>query len=835
MSMHLSLHFKSRAARGRVEVIMLAATAAVFHAAAAGAQVPAASGAVPHRALVNRYCVTCHNEKLKTAGLLLDQVKVEDAAANGEVWEKVIRKLRGNSMPPQGAPRPDAASLRAFTNYLETELDRAASAHPNPGRPAVHRLNRAEYANAVRDLLALDPTAIDVAALLPADDSGYGFDNIGDVLTISPLLMEAYLSAARKVTVLALGDPGIKPVEKRYEIPRYVLQHDRMSEELPFGSRGGVAIAHFFPVNGEYEMRIRLQANQDYLILGLDRERTMDIRLDGVRVRDFTFGGEQRREQAMAAMSATTPAKNKNDLDEYYRRTADESFNLHIPVSAGKHTIGVTFPLITAEREGVFQPEVSDYAYARDYGHVDVEPAVASLVVKGPLPVNGQANGVGETPSRRKIFSCQPVTTEPAAQATCARQIFSTLARSAYRRPVTDADVAALLDIFEQRRAEGGFEEGIQAALQRLLVDPEFLFRIPRDAAGAVSATLSNVQRISDIELASRLSFFLWSSIPDEELLALAAAGKLRDPGVLDTQVRRMLAEVRSAALVSNFAGQWLYLRNVKAVWPNPDFFPDFNVNLRESFERETELFFESMLREDRGVLELLSADYTFVNEPLARHYGISDVYGGHFRRIQVTDENRKGLLGQASILSVTSYATRTAPTIRGKWLLENLMGTPPPPPPPDVPSLEEKKGEDGKLLTMRLQMEAHRANPSCASCHRVMDPLGFALENFDATGKWRDQDGSGRIDSSGVLPDGTKFQGPAELRKILLAQPEQFIHTVTERLLTYALGRGVEYQDQPAIRQIMRDAAQGGTHWSALISGIVKSVPFQMRRRAEP
>jgi cytochrome c5 len=777
------------------------------------------------RALVNRYCVTCHNEKLKTAGLLLDKANLENVAADGELWERVIRKLRGNSMPPPGVPRPDAATLKAFSNHLKSELDRAAAANPNPGRTAVHRLNRAEYANAIRDLLALDPTALDVASLLPADDAGYGFDNIGDVLSISPLLMEAYLSAARKVSLLALGDPAMKPVEHTYEIPKYILQFDRMSEDLPFGSRGGASITHYFPVDGEYELRIGLQKNDDYLIIGLDRERHMDIRLDEARVRTLPVGGEAFREQQMERVKASAGKnQDKRDLDEYYRRTADEVLVLKLPVTAGRHAVGVTFPLITAEREGVWQSDITDYAFARDYGHPDEEPAVGSVTVKGPL----QGKGIGQTPSRARILTCQPPAGDVAKQSACARNMFSTLARRAYRRPVSDTDVSALVDIYERRRAQSGFEEAVQAGLQRLLVDPEFLLRIERDPRGA---TPGSIHRISDLELASRLSFFLWSSIPDDELLDIAAAGKLSNEKVLDAQVRRMLADTKSSALVSNFAGQWLYLRNVKAVWPNPDYFPDFNINLRESFQRETELLFESMLREDRPLLELLSADYTFVNEPLARHYGIDDVYGSQFRRVKIADENRRGLLGQGSILAVTSFATRTAPTIRGKWLLENLMGTPPPPPPPDVPSLQEKKGSDGKPLTMRDQMEAHRANPACASCHRVMDPLGFALDNFDATGKWRDREGNNVIDASGVLPDGTRFKGPAELRKILLSQPDLFLHTAAERMLTYALGRGVEYQDQPAIRKILRDGAGSEMRWSALVSGIVKSVPFQMRR----
>jgi mono/diheme cytochrome c family protein len=777
---------------------------------------PASSvAATPHRALVNRYCITCHNERLKTAGLLLDNLDVENISAGAQVWEKVVRKLRAGQMPPAGAPRPDKSSYDTFVSYLETQLDRAAAREPNPGRPTIRRLNRTEYASVIRDLLAVDTDSIDIQALLPADDSGYGFDNIGDVLTVSPLLMEGYLSASRKISRLAIGDAAMRPVFETYDLPRYVLQYDRMSEDLPFGSRGGIAIRHYFPVDGEYVIKIRLQRNADYNIVGLAEPRQLDVRLDGERVGLFPVGGENQSAKESVEGKEYGGSEGKEDAD----------FELRIPVKAGKRFVGVAFQNVTLEPEDVYQPPVTDYSYAKDYGNADTEPAVATVVIGGPF----EAKGLGETPSRQKIFVCRAAGSTD--EETCARTILSTLARRAYRRPVTEPDVQALLGFFHAARREGGFEEGIEAALQRMLVDPEFLFRIERDPANIAPST---AYRISDLELASRLSFFLWSSIPDDELLELAEHGRLNDAAVLEQQVRRMLADARSRALVESFGGQWLYLRNVRAVWPNPDVFPEFAANLRGDFQRETELFFESMLREDRSVLDLLRADYTFLNERLARHYGIPRIYGNHFRRVLLSDENRRGLLGQGSILAVTSYATRTSPVMRGKWVLEQLMGMPPPPPPPDVPSLEGKKGDDGKPLTMREQMEHHRVNPACASCHRIMDPLGFALDNFDATGRWRLKEGNTLIDASGVLPDGTKFQGPAELRKLLLSRPEQIVHTVAEKLLTYALGRGVEYYDAAAIRGILREAAPSDYRWSAIILGIVKSAPFQMRRSRE-
>jgi hypothetical protein len=765
----------------------------------------------PQRAVLNRYCVSCHNEKSKTAGLMLDRMDIENVVTSAPVWEKVVRKLRTDAMPPVGMARPDKTTNTALAEYLETELDRAAAAKPNPGRPAIHRLNRTEYTNAIRDLLAIDTDAIDIPSMLPADDSSYGFDNIGDALTVSPTLMEAYLSASRKISRLAVGDPAVRPVVETYTIPKYVMQDQRMSEDLPFWSRGGIAIRHHFPLEGEYTFTVRMQRNAGRaggldIIFGRNDLHQIDVRLDGKRIKLFTVGGD---------------AGLKTQAEEDER---DAGLEVRVPVQAGTHVVGVTFLNQSTEPEGIFEAPVTDYSNAISTGP-DAEPAIGRIVVAGPY--NGK--GVGETPSRRKIFVCRP--DGKSDELPCARQILSTIARRAYRGSVAPQDLESLLNIFKTSRdsfpGKEGFERGIQTALQRILVDPEFLFRIERDPANLPSG---RAYPLSNLELASRLSFFLWSSIPDDQLLEVAERGQLKDPAMLERQVRRMLADSRSRALVENFAGQWLYLRNVEAVWPNPEIFPSFVANLREDFRQETELFFESMLQEDRSVVDLLRADYTFLNERLAQHYGVPNIHGGHFRRVTMTDENRKGLLGHGSILMVTSYATRTAPTIRGKWLLENILGAPPPPPPPDVPSLDEKKTNNGRPLTMRELMEEHRVNPACASCHRIMDPLGFALENFDATGKWRTTEGNSPIDASGVLPDGTKFQGPAELRKILLGRPEQLVHTVTQKLLTYALGRGVEYYDAPAIRKIEHEAEPADYRWSSLIIGIVNSMPFQMR-----
>jgi hypothetical protein len=763
------------------------------------------------------YCDTCHFGPKARAKLNLASLDLAHLDANGEIWEKVLRKLRTREMPPAGAPRPDAATYDVLIASIEAERDRVGQAKPNPGRPTLHRLNRTEYANAVRDLLALE---VDVAELLPADDAGYGFDNIGDVLSVSPVLIERYLSAARKISRSAIGDRAASPVVVNYELPRFLMQDNRMSEDLPLGSRGGMAVRHDFPLDAEYVLRIKLQKNGYTYTLGTEHARQIDVRVDGQKVKQFIVGGDYKGKRP------AQPSSFGQGEYERYLINVDKNLELHFPAKAGKHLVQVTFPDHAAEPEGIYQPPIADYSYALSYGRSDMEPAVASLSIGGPY----DAKGMGDTPSRMRVLLCKPAS--PNDEDACAQRILSNLAHHAYRRPVADADLQELMGFYKSGRSAGNFEDGIESALQRILVDPEFLFRVERDPPQAAPGT---AYRISDIELASRLSFFLWSSIPDDQLLDLAEHDKLSNPATLEQQVRRMLADPRAEALVSNFAGQWLYLRNLQKIWPNPDVFPDFDANLRDGFQKESELFFQSMLKEDRSVLDLIDANYTFLNERLARHYQIPNVYGSHFRRVALTDENRKGLLGQGSILTVTSYATRTAPTIRGKWLLENILGTPPPPPPPNVPSLALKTGSDGKMLTMRQQMEAHRANPACASCHKVMDPLGFALENFDATGKWRNMEGSSKIDASGVTPDGFALKGPADLRDYLMSRPNQFATTVTEKLLTYALGRGIEEYDRPIIRKIVRESEPGNYKWSSLVVAIAKSAPFQMRRSREP
>ena len=785
------------------------ATALVFIATISSASISFAATGQPAyspadvRDTLNRYCVTCHNPALRTARLELDNLDVHQVSADAPVWEKVMRKLRNRQMPPAGSPRPDVAVYDGLIGYLATELDRAAEESPNPGRPDVHRLNRAEYSNVIRDLLGLQ---IDGRELLPADDIGYGFDNIADVLTVSPLLLERYLSAAAKISRVAVGDTSMPPSYKTYELPRSLVQAEWMGNDLPFGSRGGMAVDHYFPVDGEYQIKVKMQTGRFDEILGRDRERQVDIRLDGERLGRFSIAVVESEDTQLHGEEVV----------------ADDHVEVRIPVKAGTREVIATMVSDRIKAEG--RPKVF-IAGSVDNDESAFYEGIGSISIGGPYTITGP----GDTASRERIFVCRPSPTVP--EADCAREIIANLARRAYRRPLADEDLPALLELFEQGRARGNFDNGIRLALQKILVSPEFLFRLERDKAGV---NPGDAYPVSDIELASRLSFFLWSSIPDEELLGIAERGELGDPGILQHQLQRMLADPRSSALVENFAGQWLYLRNMERVLPDPLAFPDFDDNLREALQQETRLLMEAMLREDRSVVELLDSDFTYVNERLARHYGIKGVYGSEFRRIAVTDERRRGLLGHGSILTVTSYPNRTAPTIRGKWVLEQLLGTPPPPPPPDVPSLKE----DGntRTLTMRERMELHRANPACAVCHKVMDPLGFALENFDGLGRWRETSGLGTdpIDASGVLPDGTRFDGPAELREVLLGKQDLFVETFTERLLTYALGRGVESYDYPVVRKIRLEAEPGNYRWSAIISGIVNSVPFRMRRASE-
>ena len=772
-------------------IVGIAASAALAVAApgAAWAQPEAApADGAAARAVLDRYCVACHNARTLTAGLALDAVDPARVADHAEVWEKVLRKLRTRTMPPAPRPRPDAESYAALIAYFETALDRAAEAAPDPGRPALQRLNRAEYVNAVRDLLALE---VDGQALLPADESGYGFDNIGDVLTVSPGLLDRYLLAAAKISRQAVGDPTLRPTTALYRTSPLLAQDGRVSEDLPFGSRGGLAVRHHFPLDAEYVIRVALR--------GRSRAgHALEIRLDRERVARFDLG-----ERA--------------------------PLEVRVPVAAGTRLLGVSF--VEALEHSLPldgrppPPPITSFAFTL-YPN---DPSVERVEIVGPYAGRTPA----DTPSRRAIFTCRP-DTAPEEMA-CAERIVGALARRAYRRPVTAADTAPLLAAYAAGREEGGgFEDGVRWAIEALLVSPKFLFRVEEPPAGAAPGA---PYRLGDLDLASRLSFFLWSRLPADELVDLAARGRLREPGVLERQVGRMLADPRAQALVENFAGQWLYLRNLPSVAPDTVRFPDFDDNLRRALRQETELFVASQIREDRGVLDLLRADYTFINERLARHYGIPGVYGGHFRRVAYRDDRRAGLLGHGSLLTVTSYPHRTSPVLRGKWLLENLLGAPPPPPPPDIPELDEP-GEREAPATMRERMARHRASPACATCHAKIDPLGFALENFDAVGRWRArEDGAGTpIDASGALPDGAPFDGPAAFREALLREPwaTEFATTVTEKLMTYALGRGLEHYDAPAVRRILRDAEPGGYRWSSLIQGVVESLPFQLRRAPE-
>jgi mono/diheme cytochrome c family protein len=784
---------------------VLAASAASLGAGGAPQQ-PSRSAPTPSsqpRAVVDQYCVGCHNSRTRIAGLALDTVDLQQPGTDAEALEKVVRKLRGRMMPPAGVPRPDEATYDAIVSSLGTSLDRSAAGAPNPGRTETfRRLNRTEYQNAIRDLLDLD---VDVSALLPKDDVSHGFDNVG-AGEFSPTLLERYLAAAQKVSRLAIGSPVPSPASQIVVLPSDLTQEDHL-DGLPFGTRGGTVVRHTFPLDGTYEIQIRLSRDRNENVEGLTEPHELELTIDGARVQLFTV----------------TP--NRYQVGAYYSDGAvDRDLKARVQVTAGPHELGVAFP-----RKTFALPETERQPYQAHFNmdrHPRIQPAVYSVSMTGPFDAGGSAG----MPSRRRIFVCQPATAA-AAEAECAKTIVARLARRAYRRPVTDADLQVPLGFYRDARAEGGFDAGIEMALRAILASTEFLFRIERDPRGVPANT---AYRVSDLELASRLSFFLWSSIPDEELLAAAAGGTLAQSAVIERQVRRMLADPRAQALVTNFAGQWLYLRNLAAASPDARMFPDFDDNLRQAFRRETELFFESIVTDDRNVLELLSAKYTFVNERLARHYGIPNVYGSRFRRVALGEDSvRGGLLGQGSILTVTSYANRTSPVLRGKWILENILGTPPPPPPPNVPPLKDQ-GAAGKVLSMRERMAQHRVNPACSGCHQLMDPAGLSMENFDAIGRWRTRTEAGTaVDSSGGLPGGSTFEGVGGLRSALLARPEPFVNTVTEKLLTYALGRGLEYYDAPAVRAIARDARGHDYRFSSLVLGIVNSAPFRMRQTA--
>ena len=769
----------------------------------------APQGQPDYRAVLDKYCVTCHNEKAKTAGLALDKMDLARVPENAEIWEKVIRKVRVGMMPPQDVPHPDDATRHALVAWLQSTLDRGTVAKPNPGRPLAHRLNRAEYANAVRDLLALE---VDPASLLPPDDSAYGFDNIADVLGASPVLLERYLSAAGKISALAVGDPAIGAGSQVFRV-RQDASQDVHIEGLPVGTVGGLLAHTTLPLDGEYVLQTKLFRTNLGAMRGLEYPSQFEITVDGERVHVASFGGDADFKAALENITAAGDA-------------VEARFTARVPLKAGPHEIAVAFLRKSATQNTLrLQPFIRSSNDTLDpSGH----PHIETFTITGPF----NAKGPGDTPSRQKIFICHPAATSE--EEPCADKIVSALVHRAYRGSDTATDLQRLLVFYRAGRQAGGFDAGIQAALERMLASPKFLIRAERDPANANPGT---IYRVSDLDLASRLSFFLWSSIPDDELLRVAREGKLKNPVVLEQQTRRMLSDPKAEALITNFAGQWLYLRNLRDMIPNSVDFPDFDDNLRQYFARETELFFGSIMHEDRNVLDLMTANYTFLNERLARHYGVSNIYGSHFRRVTLTDDARHGLLGQGSILMVTSHTDRTSPVVRGKWVLDNLLGAPPPPMPANVPPLNENNRAGGRVLTMRERMEEHRSNPYCASCHKIMDPIGFSLENFDAIGAWRTREGGTGgtlIDASGQMLDGTKVNGPVELRQALLRQPEIFVSTMTEKLMTYALGRGVMYYDMPSVRNIVRDASKQDYRFSSLILGIVKSVPFQMRTAAE-
>jgi hypothetical protein len=764
------------------------------------------------QALVTRYCVGCHNDRTRAGRFTLEALDIAHADEHADQWEKVVRKLRAGLMPPVGSPRPDESTYDAFLGSLEGGLDRAAAAHPNPGRtPTFHRLNRTEYHNAVRDLLSLD---LDVTSYLPPDDSSYGFDNMAGVLKISRSLMERYLSAAKTISRLAVGTTPAAVVADVFPVEPDLQQHERLND-LPFGTRGGTLVHYLFPSDAEYEIRVDLLG-----VAGLRHEERLEVSIDGDQARIFSLG--------------------RKSADTGMRYEPESKVSIRVPIKAGPHDITATFYkdpvwLLERAREPFLNPRVSGQDGEGGLG--GPLAFVTAVAVTGPFNVSGP----GDTPSRQRVFACYPASASD--EPVCARRILTALARRAYRRAVTEDDLMPLLKFFTDGRSEGGdFDSGIETALRRLLVSPEFLFRIESDpTVRGAARTPARIDesgpanyRISAVDLASRLSFFLWSSIPDDELLDAAVTGRLRDWHVLETQVRRMIADPKAESLTQNFAAQWLQLRNLASVRPGDPYSLNFDETLRQGFRRETELFVDSVIRENRSVMELLTARYTFLNERVARHYGIPNVQGSHFRRVDLPEDSpRRGLLGQGSILTLTSQAIRTSPVFRGKWILLNILGTPPPDPPPNVPALVDRRTQQ-RAQTMRERMAQHRANPVCSACHSMIDPAGFALENFDAVGRWREVDESfNRIDASGALPDGTKFNGVTELRAALARRPVRFVKTVTEKLLTYALGRGLEYYDMPAVRKIVRDSAATDYSFQSVILGVVNSYPFQMRRAA--
>jgi hypothetical protein len=759
-----------------------------------------ASSPVARQAFVDDYCVTCHNDDLRVGNFSLEKVDMTEPGAHSESLEKVALKLRSLMMPPAGMPRPEAADLEAFVDDLEAAIDLEAARNPNPGRPILHRLNRTEYKSTLRDLLALD---VNVESLLPPDDMSQGYDNMSDVLTVSPTLLDGFIRAAGKLSRLAVGDPAAAPAVATYVVPQAVSQLKHV-EGTPFGTRGGLAVRHHFPADGEYVIVVAFYHRSLGEIFGDNKPaegEQVEIALNGERVALFDIDRKMRETESLR-----TPP---------------------IRIQAGPQTISASF---VQRLEGPVQDFVMPFERALADLSTGNVPGLTGLPHLKTLGIDGPYNttGVGDTESRRKIFTCRPET--PSEEIPCAREIFSNLARRAFRRPATESDLERLMPLYDSARALLDFDAGITAGLQAILADPEFLFRFERAPRNAIPG---ENYRVSDLELASRLSFFLWSSAPDDELLALASAGKLRDEAVLEREVRRMLGDPRATALSTSFATHWLHLQNLEDAHPDVYLFPDWDYNLTVSMRRETELFFDSIVREDRSVFDLLTADYTFVDERLSKHYGIPNVIGNRFRRVAVADENRRGLLGQGSILTLTSLANRTSPVIRGAWILDVLLGTPAPRPPANVPPLKENE-TGGKHLSVRKRLEEHRANPACSSCHAIMDPLGYSLENFDAVGAWRFKDNGSDIEPSGTLFDGTEVNGPGGLRAYLLRSETLFLRNFTRHLLMYALGRVVSHYDMPAVRAIAREAAENDHRFSSIVFGIVKSPPFQMRRAEE-
>ena len=737
-----------------------------------------------------------------------------NVASDAPLWEKVVSKLRVAEMPPPGRPRPDRDTYTAIVNELESALDAASVASPYPGRVPVHRLNRAEYTAAIRDVLGLE---VDGKVLLPSDEADLeGFDNFASVLTVAPALLEDYMSAARTISRLAVGDTTRTPRVETFKIPRLLVQDGQADDDLPFGSRGGALIRYYFPVDGEYTIKALLRRQEYYYIIGLGEAHQLDVRVDGVLVKRFSVGGEAKGRTTPESFAGNTPGD--REFEEYMQR-ADDNLEVRVPVQAGLHEVGVSFVRRLWEPEGVWQrPQVGFGRTSNENYHGN--PAVEFIMIGGPYATSAP----GGSSVRRRVFICQPK--DAASERPCARKIMSALATRAYRHPATEKDVQRLLEFYEMGRAEAGFDAGIQRALERMLAGPSFLFRVEREPLDAARGA---PYKLNDLDLASRLSFFLWGSIPDDRLLNVAARGALKDPAVLEQQVRRMLLDSRADALANNFASRWLELNKVAGFVPDADLYRDsYDDNLRQSMERESKLFVGDQLRRDRSVIELLTANYSFLNERLATHYLVPHIYGDHFRKVTFTDGLRGGLLGQGSILTVTSYGNRTSVVMRGRWVLANLLGAPPPQPPPDVPALKDP-GSDGAPRSLRDRMELHRKNPVCATCHVRMDPLGFSLEHFDATGRWRTEADGVPIDASASLPDGTTFEGVAGLRDLLVSRKEDFVRTLSGKLLAYASGRGLEYYDMPAVRKIARDAARGNYRWSSIISAVVRSTPFSM------